>query len=172
MKNSLNKITKGVVTFSLLLLISSGCEDNLFNVDDRIHDANGDNLVIGDNFDNLFDDYLLYASFEGDPIPGAPNKALPGLPSGDELKYAVDDGIFVLYSHQQKSIYLPGGHSVIGEPVGDVDSEISFVSKPGKNSGIVTVTWAGQLIDHHFVKYFYCKDRYIIYNNINKNNNN
>lgn len=33
MKNYLNKIMGGVFTSSLLLLISSGCEDNLFNAD-------------------------------------------------------------------------------------------------------------------------------------------
>ena len=144
MKNFLNKIMRGVFASSLLLLIFCGCEDNLFNVDDRINAndlINADNLN-GINAGDFLDDYLLYCTFEGDAIPGQPNKTLPGVPSGDELIYANGTGIIVLYSAQQKSIILP-------YPQPDEEFEkIEFVSKPGSNDGILTFSWAGQTSGH------------------------
>jgi hypothetical protein len=147
MKTLLNKITSGVFTFSLLVLISSGCEDTYFNNDNRTtvdNPANANNLI---NPGLNFGDYLLNATFESDPIPGAPNKALPGLPIGDQLKYETDNTTFVLYSGSgdQKSIYIPEREVDSGV---NSDTRMQFVSRPGSNNGILTVTWAGQLVGH------------------------
>ena len=141
MKSPLNKITKCALTFTVVLFVSSACEDQLFNGNDRItvdNPVNANNLTVNPGGLNL-DDYLLYASFEGDAIPGAPNKALPGLPIGDQLMYETDNTPFVLYSGGQKSIYIPEA---------DYTKRTRFVSRPGSNNGIVTVTWAGQLVGH------------------------
>lgn len=146
MKIFLNKTLRGVFT-SLLLLILSGCEDNFFNADSQF---NIDNRINADNLDvhfgDFFDDYLLYATFEGDAIPGAPNKALPGLPIGDKLMYETDNTTFVLFSDGQKSIYIPEDEDQYSSV--NSDTRMQFVSRSGSSNGVVTVTWAGQLVGH------------------------
>jgi hypothetical protein len=75
----------------------------------------------------------------------SPTPTTAGLPVGDELKYVTNAGHFVLYSREQKSKYIleKGGHGP--------NTTTHYISRPGKNSGIVTVTWAGQLIGHHII---------------------
>ena len=147
MKTTLNKTLRCVFTFSFFVLILSGCEDILFNngnpisADTRV---TPDNLINTNNVGGYFDNYLLYCTFEGDAIGSQPNKTLPGLPSGDELKYEDGTGILVLYSGPQKSIILPSFG--LSQP----KQKIEFVSKPGSGEEIITATWSGQLTGHIF----------------------
>lgn len=147
MKTTLNKILRWVFTFWLPLLPLSGCEDNLVDVDNRVA---VDNLVDADNLAGYFDDYLLHCTFENDAIGSGPNKTLPGLPSGDELKYTANAGILVLYSHGQKSIVLPFTQEPTALP--QLPGEIAFASKPATsaNASTITVTWSGQLFGYYY----------------------
>jgi hypothetical protein len=123
MKTLLNKITCGVFTCSLLVLISSGCEDEMPS--DPSPEIN-------------IQDYLLYATFEGDDIGSAPDKSLPFHPPGDELQYSSRHDFEVVDVGSSKAVSLAEG----GAP-------ISFISRPTNFSGgTVSVRWAANMMNH------------------------
>lgn len=151
MKTILDKISRGVFTFSLVVFISSGCEDIFFNGDDRFTADNPGNpdITVNPGFVN-FNDYLLYATFESDAIPGSPNKTLPGLPSGDELKYNDDVGVHVMHVNGQKSAALPFIPSSATVP--QLPGGMAFVSKSTTPDAgdLITFTWSGQLFGYFY----------------------
>ena len=123
MKTFLNKIKRSVFTFSLLLLILSGCEDDPVNPGEP---------------EEYIPDYLLLATFESDAIGGQPAKTLPGHPVGDELQYSSRADFKVVDAGSNKAVSLAGG----GAP-------ISFISRPSNFSGgSVSVKWAANMLAH------------------------
>lgn len=124
MKTLLNKITTSVFTFSLLVLISSGCEDEMPS------DPSPEIKIR---------DYLLRATFESDVVGQQPNKTLPGHPTGDELQYNETPlNLFVVNADGQKSVRLANSTFE--------SSSILFRSKttPVASGDAIQVTWSGE----------------------------
>lgn len=141
MKTLLRKITLGVFTFSLLVLISSGCEDAFSNEDENggnlDPDANTDNPRYADGV-SLNDYYLLHATFEGDVIGDAPDKSLQFNPVGDELEYNSRLNFEVVGVGSKKALRLEP-HS----------SPIKFVSHPTNfERSTISVRWAANMMTH------------------------
>lgn len=156
MKALLSKITRGVFTFALLVLISSGCEDTFFNGNDVTPTL--DNPVAANNIINPgnLDEYLLNATFESDVIGSPPNTTLSGSPTGDALSLS-DPAIKVSSANGQKSVYLFSSTPYEGH----FDRYVDFISKytsVGSDERIV-VTWtavtynqaAGNEFDNYIV---------------------
>lgn len=122
MKAFITKIKRSAFNFSLLLLILSGCENEMPS--DPSPEIN-------------IQDYLLYSTFEGDDIGDWPDKSLPGHPVGDELQYSSRADFKVVDAGSNKAVLLAE------------KAPISFISRPSNFSGgAVSVRWAAKMMSH------------------------
>jgi len=113
MKTIINKIRNGVLMCMLVALFA--CNDGYQT------------------------DLLLSADFETDNIGYLPDKSLPGLPIGDELKYLNTNSLEIV-----NSPFADGQKALLDKTDGKT---IEYIGRSSSFSGVVTIGWNGQLVN-------------------------